>query len=85
MFPLMELYEDSGMTQKQFCVEMDIVPHTFTYWLNKYRKSMATIITKEAKPEFVELAVSTNQESVATHRLIRISYPDGTLIELPIS
>lgn len=83
MFPIMELFEESGMTQKQFCKEMDLVPHTFTYWLNKYRKTKKTGVQK-SKPEFVELAISSNLDSVTTERLIRITYPDGTRVELPV-
>lgn len=85
MFPLVELFEDSGMTQHKFCAEMDLVPHTFTYWLIKYRKSKNKIVNRESKPEFVELAISPDAESVLSTRLIRITYPDGTLVELPVS
>lgn len=83
MFPLIELFEESGMTQKQFCIEMDIVPHTFTYWLNKYRKRKKPGMQK-SKPEFVELEISSNRDLVTTDRLIRITYSDGTLVELPV-
>jgi hypothetical protein len=85
MFPMVELFEDSGMTQHKFCAEMDLVPHTFTYWLNKYRRSKNKRVNNETKPEFVELAISPGSESVLSTRLIRITYPDGTLVELPVS
>jgi len=84
MFPMMEMYEDSGLTQKQFCSQMGLMPHTFNYWRNKYRKTKKSDFTKEAKAEFVELKVALPPQSPSPHRLIRISYPDGTLIELPV-
>ncbi len=84
MFPLMELYEDSEMTQKQFCVEMDLVPHTFTYWLTKYRKSKQPTKKTVVAGKFVELEVEAPKTKGEAVRHMRISYPDGTLIELPV-
>ncbi len=85
MYPMMELYEESQMTQKQFCLEMDIVPHTFTYWLSKYRKSKKrSSPASDSKNEFIELAVASTPSSSNLARFMRITYPDGTKIELPV-
>lgn len=84
MFPMMELFEDSKMTQKQFCIEMDIVPHTFTYWLNKYRKSHEPKGQQRSQSDFLSLNVISGAPSKEFVRQMRITYPDGTIIELPV-
>jgi hypothetical protein len=84
MYPFIELYEGSGMSQKQFCEEQHIVPHTFTYWLTKYRKSKRSKSIISEQNEFVALNISEPTEKLTKLRQIRITYPDGTLVELPV-
>jgi transposase-like protein len=84
MYPMMELYEESGMTQKQFCEEMDLVPHAFTYWLTKYRKSKRSIENTDLAGKFVELEVEAPKMKSKLLRYMRIKYPDGTLIEVQV-
>lgn len=84
MFPMIELFQESGMTQKQFCEEKDLMPHTFTYWLSKYRKSVQPKLQTKSKGDFVSLNVSATTDVKESVRQMRITYPDGTLIELPI-
>jgi transposase-like protein len=84
MFPMIKLFVESKMTQKQFCAEMDLVPHTFTYWLNKYRRSIKSKFQSKPTGDFVSLNVTSTTPAKESVRQIRITYPDGTLIELPI-
>ena len=81
MYPLVELYNESSMTQKGFCTEMEIAPHTLSYWLMKYRKK--TNLEAQPAPKFQALNISNAPIQNNTSRLIRITYPDGTKIELP--
>jgi len=37
MFHLVEKYQKSGLSQKQFCEEHHLPKSTFLYWLKKYR------------------------------------------------
>jgi hypothetical protein len=81
MFPMMELYEESDLPRKQFCKEMDIPLHTFTYWLNKFRKSKMHPSAPHVNKEFVKLEILPPTSLVGN---IRISYPNGTVVELPV-
>lgn len=84
MYPLIELYQESNMTQKQFCEEMDILPHRFTYWLTKYRKENQSNSTAGQQTEFISLDISSKEQSKLSSRLIRVKYPDGTLVEFTL-
>lgn len=37
MFGLVEEQQKSGLTVKVFCQKHDIAPHTYYYWVKKYR------------------------------------------------
>ena len=38
MFPLVERWQTSGQSQKQFCLDNGIKYHTFTYWVKRFRQ-----------------------------------------------
>ncbi len=38
MFPLVEQWQQSGLSQKQFSKENNIKYHSFTYWVKRYRQ-----------------------------------------------
>jgi transposase-like protein len=40
MFPMVELWQHSGLSKKRFCEEKGIVKSVFHYWYKKYRKKM---------------------------------------------
>jgi hypothetical protein len=44
MYALMQAYESSGQSIKEFCLCHDLAPSTFSYWRNKY-------LSKEASGE----------------------------------
>jgi hypothetical protein len=39
MFPLVESWLQSGLTQKQFCSNQGLPVHILVYWVGRYRKS----------------------------------------------
>ncbi len=39
MFSMMEHYEESGLTQREFCIEVDLPQSVFQYWWRRYRES----------------------------------------------
>jgi hypothetical protein len=39
MFPLVEDWLSSGLTQKQFCIDHGIPVHILVYWIGRYRKA----------------------------------------------
>ena len=48
---LIEAYETSGQTQKEFCADRDLPFNTFQYWL--YRRSKKVRSVSGSTPEFV--------------------------------
>ena len=81
MFPMMELFEQSDLSRNQFCEQMDLSVHSFNYWLNKYRKSKVAQSGGFVNKEFMELKVVAPSVPMGN---MRISYSNGTVIELPI-
>lgn len=39
MFPLVEAWLESGLTQKQFCSNHELPVHILVYWVGRYRKA----------------------------------------------
>lgn len=72
MFPLVELWQTSGQTQKEFCQEQGLKAHVFTYWLAKYRKQQTG---EEVPSGFVPIAI---EEKGSQDYYAEIRYRDGT-------
>ena len=53
MFLLIEKWQQSGLTQKQYCSESNIRYHGFHYWYKVYRDEQQN--SKEAPSAFVAL------------------------------
>lgn len=81
MFPLIRKFEQSTKTRAEFCREMDIKPHVFQYWLGKYRKENKGL---EAPSSFVSLQVPHSTQDTAESPILRITYPSGLVLEIPI-
>lgn len=67
MFKLVEEYENSGLTQREFAQQHEIKLPTFTYWLRKKRSA--------SDSGFLELRPSFDLEDC-----LEIHYPNGVRI-----
>jgi hypothetical protein len=78
MFDYINQWQQSGLTQKAFCLQVNLSYHVFHYWYRRYR------IT-ESKPasSFIKLRVST--PSIPSHT--ELVLPDGKrlLFHQPVS
>lgn len=78
MFDYINQWQQSGLTQKAFCLQVNLAYHIFHYWYKRYR------IT-ESKPasSFIKLRVST--PSISSHT--ELVLPDGKrlLFHQPVS
>jgi len=72
MFPLIEEWQRSGLSQKAFCIDREVDLSVFTYWRRKHNQA------HEFKSEFVELIPTSTQTC-------EISYPNGVVVRLPTS
>jgi hypothetical protein len=55
MFPLIEQWQESGLTKKQFAKEHNIHEKTFLYWYYKYVGKTTSSKSKVQKASFIEL------------------------------
>lgn len=73
MFPLIQQWEGSGLSQKAFCNDRGIKPHVFDYWLRRYREQGQLV--DRAPCGFVSVEMDqVPSESV----MAEVIYPDGT-------
>lgn len=49
MFSLIEEQQRSGLTVKVFCGKQGITPHSFYYWMKKYRNRHPTAVDKKSR------------------------------------
>jgi len=69
MVSLVQQWQESGMTQKDFAETHGIKLSTLQYWIRKKRKG-------SSHPSFIPLDISTGHS-------IRLYYPNGIEMELP--
>ena len=73
MFPLIEKWEGSDLSQKEFYNRHGIKPHVFWYWLRRYREE------GQAPAKEAQGFVSVEMEAASFESaLAEIIYPDGT-------
>lgn len=59
MFPHIESWKSSGLTQKAYCDQQQIIPHVFYYWLKRYRLQQEPATEKG----FVSVSLTTIKRS----------------------
>ena len=69
MFALVELQQQSGKSQKDFCAERGLAPHVFHYWLKKYRDK------NQEETGFVQL------DSSGSASAVRLRTASGHILE----
>ena len=67
MFPVVEAYLGSGMTQRAFAEERGLPLQLFVYWLGRYRR------LKQNSGGFVEIQAHSGSE----RPLVEVAYPSG--------
>ena len=75
MFPVVEAWQDSGLSKKAFCEERGIIKSLFFYWCKKYRE-------ENKHGGFVPLTVGVSNSFAQGHS-IEIQYPNGVVLKLP--
>ena len=74
MFSLISRWQESGLSQIDFCQQHDLVPHRFYYWLKKDKQSGTTSI----RSSFLQVEVEAGEPD--TGEEIRIQYPNGVIV-----
>ena len=71
MFPLIEEWKRSGLSQKELSNQHGINPHVFGYWLRRYREN------REASKAAGFVSVEMEQRPIESV-LAEVIYPSGT-------
>jgi len=77
MFENIDRWQQSGLTQKAFCQQVNLAYHVFHYWYKRYR-----IIETKPASSFIKLGISS---SISLHT--ELVLPDGRrlLFHQPVS
>ncbi len=60
MFPLVESWLKSGLSQKQFCLEHQMPVHILAYWVGRYRQSQPNKTTADKVVATKAVATKSN-------------------------
>lgn len=87
MFPLVETWLQSGLTQEEFSSTHGMSKHVLSYWVCKYRKSQrfAKQQSETATPSFIQVQAPATVASSS----MEIILPTGVMIrfadQIPVS
>jgi hypothetical protein len=71
MRPIIERWEVSGLTKKEFCDQQQIAPSVFYYWYKKYK-------TQDNSSGFIPIKIKST--TYGDH--LEIIYPNGVKLKL---
>jgi transposase-like protein len=72
MYPLVEAYLSSGVSQQHFCQANGIASSTFYYWLKKYRAE------NTASTGFLEV----DTQPLGQEHSLELTYPNGVKLSV---
>ena len=76
MFLVIEQWEESIMTQVEFCRSQKIPKSTFYYWLKKYKEEKGGL-----QNPFIPLTIKGDEKSACVPCELTISYPNGVKVD----
>lgn len=82
MYPLIERFSGSGMTNKAYAKSLGMKYGTYKYWVRKYRADQKTSSDTSVTPNFIPIKVV--EEKLPEHQL-DIVYPNGVQLRLTSS
>ena len=86
MYMAIELWKESGLSQKKYCNQNQLSFSTFKYWQKKYQKDTGkqhtTISSRSFIPVHIPQGISTTLPETDTGT-ISITYPNGIIVNCP--
>jgi transposase-like protein len=87
MYMAIELWQESGLSLKKFCIRENISSSTFSYWLRKFRNEVRS--NTESAKNFIPVTIGSDQleqtqASFPEFKVIFISYPNGVQVNCPL-
>jgi len=77
MFLLIEQWEESRMSQVEFCQSRKIPKSTFYYWRKKHKEGK-----ESSENPFIPVTIKNENKSIAVDSGITIHYPNGVRITI---
>lgn len=90
-FLMIEAWQQSGLSQKAWCIRESIAYHSFHYWYKKYRTMHSIVVRSSTRgmtdknPEFIPLQVQSSFDSSAAHLELLLVDGRRLLFHSPIS
>lgn len=82
MFQLIEEFNNSGKTRKDFCVDNKLAVNVFYYWQRKLREHSQGL----TQGSFIAVKTSGRTCKVQSKdSLITLHYPNGVLMQVPVN
>lgn len=89
MFPLVERWLESSMTQQAFSLKHQLSPHILPYWINRYRQQKGQVPSNRSQaassPQssgFIQVGSSVSS-AASTANELETTMAHGLSIELP--
>jgi hypothetical protein len=85
MYLAIEIWQESGVTQAEFCERENIPVSSFHHWVKKYKKEQELIsLYLDQYPGFIPVKVSPPVNSINEDpERIEISFPNGVRLSCP--
>ena len=77
MFLMIEQWEESGMTQYEFCQSRKIPKWTFYYWHKKHKEEK-----EDSENPFIPITIKNDNKFSVVHCGITIHYPNGVQLTI---
>jgi len=84
MYQLIKDWESSNQSKSDFCNSASINIHTFTYWVQKYKKENIEQDLSSQRQNFLPLKL-TKPPVVPSTQTIDLHYPNGIRLSVPQS
>ena len=81
---LINPWQDSGMSIRQFCKQENICMHSFRYWLKKWGVSTKRVFEDNHEGSFIPVVIQPERKMIYPKtEKIEIICPNGIQIRLP--
>ena len=84
MYPLVKKWQTSGQSKLKFSEEHGLKVHTFHYWVKKYEKVQFLKVETAEAEKFISLSVKIPDRPSSPPSELRLCYPNGVSLQVPI-
>ena len=75
MYSLVEAWQNSSSSKKEFCLENNVTVGIFSYWLKKYKNTQSL--------EFVEIKAEPTPQNSNSNTIVKFNFSGNICAEVP--